>query len=149
MADGVPVALTCRVLGISRSGIYEARGRPPSARVGPAEERQDAGRPPLQCPAECDDFGQRTALRLLPATPIALELVVFMEYTNDFGRNNFREPMGARVSKPVPRKPAYSAFSLKYLGNQLFRQLTALSTCQWQLMPYHEVTRRESRNSEE
>ncbi|WP_374109494.1 IS3 family transposase [Actinotalea sp. K2] len=31
-ADGVPVALTCRVLGISRSGPYEARGRAPSAR---------------------------------------------------------------------------------------------------------------------
>ncbi|ADG73711.1 Integrase catalytic region [Cellulomonas flavigena DSM 20109] len=31
-ADGVPVALTCRVLGISRSGLYEALRRPPSAR---------------------------------------------------------------------------------------------------------------------
>lgn len=31
-ADGVPVALTCRVLGISRSGLYEAIGRAPSAR---------------------------------------------------------------------------------------------------------------------
>src|SRR3954453_5883925 len=31
-ADGVPVALTCRVLGISRSGLYEAVHRPPSAR---------------------------------------------------------------------------------------------------------------------
>ena len=30
--DGVPVALTCRVLGISRSGLYEAAGRAPSAR---------------------------------------------------------------------------------------------------------------------
>ncbi len=30
--DGVPVALTCRVLGISRSGLYEALGRAPSAR---------------------------------------------------------------------------------------------------------------------
>jgi transposase InsO family protein len=31
-ADGVPVALTCRVLQISRSGLYEAVRRPPSAR---------------------------------------------------------------------------------------------------------------------
>ncbi|MGV8978917.1 MAG: IS3 family transposase [Cellulomonas sp.] len=31
--DGVPVALTCRVLGISRSGLYEAAGRAPSARA--------------------------------------------------------------------------------------------------------------------
>jgi transposase InsO family protein len=30
--DGVPVALTCRVLAISRSGHYEAAGRAPSAR---------------------------------------------------------------------------------------------------------------------
>jgi transposase InsO family protein len=29
-ADGVPVALTCRVLGISRSGLYEAVDRAPS-----------------------------------------------------------------------------------------------------------------------
>jgi transposase InsO family protein len=32
-ADGVPVALTCRVLGISRSGLYDALHRPPSARA--------------------------------------------------------------------------------------------------------------------
>ncbi|ASR53910.1 IS3 family transposase [Cellulomonas sp. PSBB021] len=32
-ADGVPVALTCRVLGISRSGLYDAIRRPPSARA--------------------------------------------------------------------------------------------------------------------
>jgi putative transposase len=31
--DGVPVALTCRVLGISRSGLYDAVGRAPSARA--------------------------------------------------------------------------------------------------------------------
>lgn len=31
-ADGVPVTLTCRVLGISRSGLYDAVRRPPSAR---------------------------------------------------------------------------------------------------------------------
>lgn len=31
--DGVPVAVTCRVLGISRSGFYEADGRAPSART--------------------------------------------------------------------------------------------------------------------
>lgn len=31
-ADGMPVALTCRVLRISRSGLYEALGRAPSAR---------------------------------------------------------------------------------------------------------------------
>ncbi len=31
--DGVPVALTCRVLGISRSGLYEAASRAPSARA--------------------------------------------------------------------------------------------------------------------
>ena len=30
--DGLPVALTCGVLGISRSGLYEAIGREPSAR---------------------------------------------------------------------------------------------------------------------
>jgi transposase InsO family protein len=32
-ADGVPVALTCRVLGISRSGLYDALHRPPNARA--------------------------------------------------------------------------------------------------------------------
>lgn len=32
-ADGVPVALTCRVLGISRSGLYEAVDRAPSRRA--------------------------------------------------------------------------------------------------------------------
>ncbi|MFE6229481.1 IS3 family transposase [Cellulosimicrobium sp. NPDC057862] len=31
--DGVPVAVTCRVLGISRSGFYEADQRAPSARA--------------------------------------------------------------------------------------------------------------------
>ena len=31
-ADGVPVAVTCRVLGISTSGYYEWRGRRPSGR---------------------------------------------------------------------------------------------------------------------
>jgi putative transposase len=31
--DGVPVAVTCRALGISRSGFYEADGRAPSART--------------------------------------------------------------------------------------------------------------------
>ena len=31
--DGVPVAVTCRVLGISRSGFYEADGRAPSTRA--------------------------------------------------------------------------------------------------------------------
>lgn len=30
--DGVPVALTWRVLGVSRSGLYHALRRPPSAR---------------------------------------------------------------------------------------------------------------------
>lgn len=32
-ADGFPVAVTCRVLGISRSGFYDAAARPPSARA--------------------------------------------------------------------------------------------------------------------
>ncbi len=32
-ADGVPVAATCRVLGISRSGLYDALNRTPSARA--------------------------------------------------------------------------------------------------------------------
>lgn len=32
-ADGVPVAATCRVLGISRSGLYDAMNRPPSTRA--------------------------------------------------------------------------------------------------------------------
>lgn len=32
-ADGVPVAVTCRVLGISRSGFYDAASRPRSARA--------------------------------------------------------------------------------------------------------------------
>lgn len=31
--DGVPVALTCRVLGISRSGLYDAMNRPMSPRA--------------------------------------------------------------------------------------------------------------------
>lgn len=31
--DGVPVAVTCRVLGISRSGLYEAVNRAPSRRL--------------------------------------------------------------------------------------------------------------------
>jgi transposase InsO family protein len=31
--DGVPVAVACRVLGISRSGFYEAAGRSPSPRA--------------------------------------------------------------------------------------------------------------------
>jgi putative transposase len=32
-ADGVPVAVACRVLGVSRAGYYESRSRPPSARA--------------------------------------------------------------------------------------------------------------------
>ena len=31
-ADGVPVAVTCRVLQVSRSGFYDWAGRGPSAR---------------------------------------------------------------------------------------------------------------------
>jgi transposase InsO family protein len=31
-ADGIPVAVACRVLGISRAGFYEWSSRPPSAR---------------------------------------------------------------------------------------------------------------------
>lgn len=31
-ADGIDVAVACRVLKVSRSGHYEWRGRPPSAR---------------------------------------------------------------------------------------------------------------------
>jgi putative transposase len=32
-ADGVPVAVACRVLGVSRAGFYESRSRAPSARA--------------------------------------------------------------------------------------------------------------------
>lgn len=31
-ADGIPVAVACRVLKVSRAGYYEWRGRSPSAR---------------------------------------------------------------------------------------------------------------------
>ncbi len=45
-ADGVPVAVACRVLRVSESGYFGWRSRPPSALRGPAGAGRVAARPP-------------------------------------------------------------------------------------------------------
>lgn len=41
--EGLPVQMATRVLGVSESGYYNARGRPPSARaIGTAQSSVDS-----------------------------------------------------------------------------------------------------------